>query len=831
MTSFAKVVFDFVGQLDGELSVNAGDVVIVIDPPHVAEGWIKVRKENNSEGFVPVNFLEQHIEPLVLPSAPILEIDEPESKDYDISDFEIVCRGKNKQDLSEEKPQEIRTSQQRLTCVFNRSDTVQDYLLGVHDTKEKGHVDTSLIFKLGLHTFTWAPNPEPYFCILGAATRKSKFHGLKPFMTFGISPSFTNTQVFRSYKQFEWLHERLVEKFGFILPIPPLPTRSFMSITNEEIHEKRQIQLQNFTDKICRHPVLARAKVWKHFITEADDTKWTEGKRSLEEDKAVGVSFLATLPLIQIDDQTGNVLDDQILKLKKDITELSSKLSNFLKLTEQQSKVYIEKHSKVSKEIGRSFYQLGFSMPDNLSSLVEVGSTFQEISNLWENQYAKEWEPLQLVILAYKGITNGLQTVLKTYDSMIQNKTVIDEADHSTKEKKIASDKLNIYKIALSCEISNFYTFLNADMNEAARNFLEEKLKHQKHLLDKTNDLYKKFEVSIGRNVQVFPELSEDSQIVIKMDDGNKWQWVRTCLPYSVKVESPKRDSKFAGMKSFTTYQVTPSHTNYYVSRRYKHFDWLHQRLEEKYGKIIPIPPIPEKQLTGIFEEEFIEERKNLLASFAQKVCQHPILSCSDVWNHFLTQVDEKEWTEGKRKAEAEENVGYQLLKDITILPYGDDKEKSRPRDKIEKFSQNIAKLSNATKNSNILSRDGLRKYRKSEATNSQTIGDIFKGFGKILSDADESYFESIGACFQKISKMLQDEVSSNQNVIGNTLFIYTGIAECWKKVLKEFNEKLEDDSSSQEVSKVSIAIEAEISYFHEVLSEDIRNMTKVYLI
>ena len=195
MTSFAKVVFDFVGQLDGELSVNAGDVLVVIDPSHVAEGWIKVRKENNSEGFVPVNFLEQHTESLVLPSAPILEIDELESKDNDISDFEIVSRGSNKQESSEEKLQEIRASHQRLTYVFTKSDTVQDYLLGVHDTKENNHVETSLIFKSGLHTFTWAPNPEPYFCILGAATRKSKFHGLKPLMTFEISPSFTNTQV------------------------------------------------------------------------------------------------------------------------------------------------------------------------------------------------------------------------------------------------------------------------------------------------------------------------------------------------------------------------------------------------------------------------------------------------------------------------------------------------------------------------------------------------------------------------------------------------------------------------------------------------------------
>ena len=68
-----------------------------------------------------------------------------------------------------------------------------------------------------------------------------------------------------------------------------------------------------------------------------------------------------------------------------------------------------------------------------------------------------------MFILTYKGITNGLQTVLKTYDNMIQNKKVIDEAAHSSKEKKISRDKLDIYKIALSGEIPNFYIFLKTD--------------------------------------------------------------------------------------------------------------------------------------------------------------------------------------------------------------------------------------------------------------------------------------------------------------------------------------------------------------------------------
>ena len=37
---------------------------------------------------------------------------------------------------------------------------------------------------------------------------------------------------------------------------------------------------------------------------------------------------------------------------------------------------------------------------------------------------------------------------------------------------------------------------------------------------------------------------------------------------------------------------------NIQVSRRYKHFDWLHERLVEKYT-FVPIPALPDKQIQG----------------------------------------------------------------------------------------------------------------------------------------------------------------------------------------------------------------------------------------
>lgn len=90
---------------------------------------------------------------------------------------------------------------------------------------------------------------------------------------------------------------------------------------------------------------------------------------------------------------------------------------------------------------------------------------------------------------------------------------------------------------------------------------------------------------------------------ILNTEHGYFWKQIRD--PYTVRVASPKKETKFKGMKSFIAYQLTPSFNNIAVSRRYKHFDWLHERLVDKFC-LIPIPPLPDKQISGRYEDEFI---------------------------------------------------------------------------------------------------------------------------------------------------------------------------------------------------------------------------------
>lgn len=141
------------------------------------------------------------------------------------------------------------------------------------------------------------------------------------------------------------------------------------------------------------------------------------------------------------------------------------------------------------------------------------------------------------------------------------------------------------------------------------------------------------------------------------VSSGDGVEWSPIDQPYSCVIASPKKESKLKGLKSYIAYQLTPTFNNIQVSRRYKQFDWLHERLQLKYS-VIAIPPLPDKQISGRYEDTFIEHRKTQLQAFVNCVCRHPVLSRSPVWLHFITCTDEKQWKAGKRRAEKDELVG-----------------------------------------------------------------------------------------------------------------------------------------------------------------------------
>uniref|UniRef100_H3BBA9 Sorting nexin n=1 Tax=Latimeria chalumnae TaxID=7897 RepID=H3BBA9_LATCH len=173
---------------------------------------------------------------------------------------------------------------------------------------------------------------------------------------------------------------------------------------------------------------------------------------------------------------------------------------------------------------------------------------------------------------------------------------------------------------------------------------------------------------------------------IIMGDVGPMWVYPNTFV--DCVVADPRKGSKMYGLKSYIEYQLTPSTTNRPVNHRYKHFDWLYERLLVKFGSAIPIPSLPDKQVTGRFEEEFIKMRMERLQAWMNRMCRHPVVSESEVFQQFLSFRDEKISHTGdfKDKTELVTTLFFSHFEDRA--PQSSLKEKEQKCESVSKFTK-----------------------------------------------------------------------------------------------------------------------------------------------
>ncbi|EFN68444.1 Sorting nexin-33 [Camponotus floridanus] len=288
----------------------------------------------------------------------------------------------------------------------------------------------------------------------------------------------------------------------------------------------------------------------------------------------------------------------------------------------------------------------------------------------------------------------------------------------------------------------------------------------------------------MGTRIVTVPE---SEKIFIEEDEVGRCKWMPTGESYSCVVTSPKKESKLKGLKSFIVYQLTPTFNNIQVSRRYKHFDWLHERLEEKYC-FIPIPPLPDKQISGRYENAFIEHRRTQLQEFVDYVCRHPVLSRSRVWEHFITCTDEKRWKAGKRQAEKDELLGVNYFNAIQCPDTSLDIIKMEIQ--TDAFGKFISGLDPIVKNFMAVAVDQARKHQVLYKREFQKIGQSFTSLGHALEADDNGRgkltraLKATGDAYNDIGKLYEDQPKFDWEPLADKFHIYRGIISNFPDVI-----------------------------------------------
>ncbi|GMR48705.1 hypothetical protein PMAYCL1PPCAC_18900 [Pristionchus mayeri] len=330
-------------------------------------------------------------------------------------------------------------------------------------------------------------------------------------------------------------------------------------------------------------------------------------------------------------------------------------------------------------------------------------------------------------------------------------------------------------------------------------------------------------------------------------------RWRGDSKPYVCTVDKPKKETKMKGLKSFIAYSITSSLSGIQVSRRYKHFDWLHEILTAKYITIA-LPPLPEKQVSGRYEDDLIDHRKHILQLWVEKICRHPVLSKSDVWLHFLTCTDEKQWKNGKRKAEKDEYIGGSFLNCVTSpdAPLN-------PNDverQVEMFNRNIRQMEEGSRvltermntYQRLLGGPVKQNWQKLAAAFS-ALGHSFKDDGAgpasmRMADALQTtahHYHVIGDDFETHAKNDVERVLERVYSYRGTISRVPDICNIHKQAITKWRNtenavvegKISESQAvkvKQRVDNTSYVIMAEVNHLNAEKTEDFKQFIGAYL-
>ncbi|XP_039980886.1 sorting nexin-9b isoform X2 [Xiphias gladius] len=332
---------------------------------------------------------------------------------------------------------------------------------------------------------------------------------------------------------------------------------------------------------------------------------------------------------------------------------------------------------------------------------------------------------------------------------------------------------------------------------------------------------------------------------------GPVWSYPET--QQDCVVADPKKGSKMYGLKSYIEYHITPSTTNRTVNHRYKHFDWLYERLLDKFGSAIPIPSLPDKQVTGRFEEEFIKMRMERLQGWMTRMCRHPVVSSSEVFQLFLTYKDEKDWKMGKRKAEKDETVGVMIFS--TIEPEAPDLDPVEVEQKCEQFSRFTKAMDDGVKEILTVGHEHWKRCTGPLPKEYQRIGKAFQNLSSVFTSSGyqgestlTDAMTAAGKTYEEIAQMVAEQPKKDLHFLMETNNEYKGLLGCFpdtigvhKAAIDKVKEAdklvatskitLQDKvTMAKRVSTMSYALQAEMNHFHNNRIYDYNRVMQLYL-
>ena len=217
--------------------------------------------------------------------------------------------------------------------------------------------------------------------------------------------------------------------------------------------------------------------------------------------------------------------------------------------------------------------------------------------------------------------------------------------------------------------------------------------------------------------------------------------------------------------RSYVTYELNTIPFNSKVRRRYSDFEWLRIIISNLYPNMV-IPPIPKKNFTNRFNEEFISKRMRSLSKFINGMAIHPLIKNSQIIYDFLTVKNDDDFN--NRKIEYNKIQSPQYINDYKTesgeIDISLNINKENTLNNIKEYSinsqVNLSKIVKAYKEL-IISLNNISNQMKNISEMCNEMGKMSENYSDNKKTIDSFY---------TLSKLMNDwsEVEKKQSLILN---------------------------------------------------------------
>lgn len=299
----------------------------------------------------------------------------------------------------------------------------------------------------------------------------------------------------------------MVEKY-YLIPIPPLPDKQISGRYEESFVEHRRVQLQEFVDWMCRHPVLSASEVWMHFLTCNDEKRWKTGKRSAERDNLTGLLYCAAIcpPEKQL---LASQVDPLFENSNNFVHSMDAAVKTLFAIANEQAKRYQIQMKKDYQRVGEGLSDMAKALlkderPETATgvclsnSVGQAAGVFIGLAQVFGEQPKRDWIPFSDRLHIYRGILNTFPEVIGVQKYATQKKR---ECERRVGDQKMPNAQLHevnrrvdVISYAVLAELTHFRSERDVHLKETMRNFITAQIGFYQDIISRLQVAQKFFE-------------------------------------------------------------------------------------------------------------------------------------------------------------------------------------------------------------------------------------------------------------------------------------------------------------------------------------------------